>query len=319
VSTGLKGARVLVLGASGFIGQHLCCALVKRGAAVRGFSLDRPSSGGVLKGTENEIEWIQGEIGDEALVRSSIQGIDIVYHLVCTTLPASSNGDLRQDLASNVLPTLSMVEAIRCSDVKKLVFASSGGTVYGVPENVPVPETHANNPICGYGIHKLAIEKYLHLYNYHFGLDYGVLRVSNPYGIGQVSDRAQGAIGSFLYRAMNHRPVEIWGNGLVIRDYIYIDDVIEAFLSIAKHDGRSRVFNIGSGKGRSLLDIVSTIEQVIRRKLTVNHRPARSVDVPVNILDISLATTELGWRPVMELEAGIRRVWEHQVRDESQV
>jgi UDP-glucose 4-epimerase len=307
----LKAARVLVMGGSGFIGRHLCRTLVNQGAVVRGFSLDNPSFEGIFGGLAEDIDWIQGDFGDETLVGKALQGVEIVFHLACTTIPASSNRDLRQDLASNVLPTLSMLEAARCSGVRKVVFVSSGGTVYGAPDHLPIPEAHEQNPICGYGVHKLAIEKYLYLYWHHFGLDYAVLRVSNPYGIGQVSDRAQGAIGSFLYKALMHLPVEIWGDGSVVRDYIYIDDAIDAFIKVADYKGHSRVFNIGSGEGHSLLDIVNTIEHVLGRKLEVNFGRARAVDVPSNILDISRAVSELGWRPKTDLVAGIQYIYEN--------
>jgi UDP-glucose 4-epimerase len=293
------------------MGRHLCRALVARGAAVRALSLGVPVLDDIFGGLAHTVEWIDGELADAALVRGALRDVDVVYHLVSTTIPASSNADLPGDLVSNVLPTLGLLESLRATRVRTLIFVSSGGTVYGVPHGSPVTEEHDTSPICGYGIHKLAIEKYLHLYSHQFGLDYRVLRVSNPYGIGQVSERAQGVIGRFLHRALRGEPLEIWGDGSVVRDYVAVEDVIEAFLTAAIAGGNSRIFNIGSGVGHSLRDIVGVIEGVAGRTVEVSYRPARSVDVPLNVLDIGRARRELGWEPRVDLATGIRRLFEH--------
>lgn len=161
----LKGIRVLVLGGSGFIGKNLCRALIKKGSIVRCLTLNAPLDDCVLKDAWQKIEWIYGNFSDNELVKKSLRNIDIVFHLICTTLPASSNNNLQFDLSSNVIPTLNMLEAAKHSDVKKVIFISSGGTVYGIPKHIPIPENHEKKPICGYGIHKLAIEKYLYLFN----------------------------------------------------------------------------------------------------------------------------------------------------------
>lgn len=307
--TTLGNTRVLVTGASGFIGRHLCAALLRRGASVRGYSLDGASPAPLPDSTLDRVEWIQGDIADDALVRRAIEGVQLVFHLACTTLPATSNSDLRMDLSSNVLPTLGLLEAARASRVGRLVFVSSGGTVYGLQRQASIAETHDTDPICGYGIHKLAIEKYLFLYRYQYGLDYRVLRLSNPYGDGQVSDRPQGVIGRFLHQALHDRPLEVWGDGTTVRDYLYIDDAVAALTAAATHCGPSRLFNVGSGKGHSLLDVIRIIEAVLGRRLDVSFRAARTVDLPTNVLDISRAKAELGWSPVVDLATGIDRLY----------
>jgi UDP-glucose 4-epimerase len=247
-------------------------------------------------------------MADEGLVRRATEGVHLVFHLACTTLPATSNSDLRTDLSSNVLPTLGLLEAARASGVRRLVFISSGGTVYGLQHQASIAETHETDPICGYGIHKLAIEKYLFLYRYQYGLDYRILRLSNPYGAGQVCDRPQGVIGRFLYQALHDRPLEVWGAGTTVRDYLYIDDAVAALTAAATHCGPSRLFNVGSGRGHSLLDIIQVIETVLGHRLEVGFKAARTVDLPTNVLDISRAKEELGWRPVVDLATGIDRL-----------
>lgn len=306
--TTLENTRALVTGASGFIGQHLCAALLRGGATVRGYSLDGKPPAPLPGRALDCVEWIRGDMADEGLVRRATEGVHLVFHLACTTLPATSNSDLRTDLSSNVLPTLGLLEAARASGVRRLVFISSGGTVYGLQHQASIAETHETDPICGYGIHKLAIEKYLFLYRYQYGLDYRILRLSNPYGAGQVCDRPQGVIGRFLYQALHDRPLEVWGAGTTVRDYLYIDDAVAALTAAATHCGPSRLFNVGSGRGHSLLDIIQVIETVLGHRLEVGFKAARTVDLPTNVLDISRAKEELGWRPVVDLATGIDRL-----------
>jgi len=302
----LKEMRALVLGGSGFIGKSLCRALVSKEVEVRCYSLDNPFDDEYLSEAKAHIEWFQGDFSDQNSINRAVQDIDIIFHLICTTLPATSNIDLSNDLTSNVLPTLNILDTIKNFKKIKFIFISSGGTIYGITDKSPIPESHSTLPICGYGIHKLTIEKYLHLYEYLFGIDYIVLRVANPYGRNQISERPQGVIGNFLYKALCDKPIDIWGDGGTIRDYIYIDDVVNALISVINYSGPYKVFNIGSGKGYSLIDIISIIENILEIKIDVRFKPSRNVDLPVNILDISMAKTELNWIPKTKIEDGIK-------------
>jgi UDP-glucose 4-epimerase len=278
---------------------------------VRSFALDVPSVDGDFKETRKQVEWVLGSLSDTNLVCKSLRNIDIVFHLISTTIPATSNNDVQFDLTSNVLPTLQMLDAAKNCGIRKVIFISSGGTIYGIPKRIPIPENHATNPICAYGIHKLAIEKYLELYHYSWKLDYGVLRVSNAYGVGQPVNRPQGVIANFVHKVLNHEPLEIWGDGSVVRDYIYISDVIDAFILMVGHQGPSRVFNIGTGKGHSLRELITIIGNIMGEPVQVHFREAREIDVPVNVLDVRRATSELSWRPTTDIETGIKRMFEH--------
>lgn len=181
------------------------------------------------------------------------------------------------------------------------------GTVYGIPERIPVAEGHPTEPLVSYGIAKLAIEKYLNLYWYLHGLEYSVLRVANPYGERQRVDTAQGAVAVFLSKALAGDPIEIWGDGSVTRDYIYIEDVVDAFIMAMNHEGEPRVFNIGSGEGRSLNQLLTTIEDLLGRPVERRYLPPRKFDVPVNVLDISRARDVLGWQPRVSFRDGLGR------------
>jgi UDP-glucose 4-epimerase len=206
-----------------------------------------------------------------------------------------------------VISTLHLLQAAKKAGVKKVIFFSSGGTVYGVPQRIPISENHPTDPICSYGIQKLAIEKYLKLFHHLYGLDYAVMRMSNPYGERQRPLASQGAVAVFLYKAMLREPIEIWGDGSVTRDYVHVSDVAGVIPVLVRYSGKHKIFNIGSGKGTSLLELIKIAETITGDSIEVRFRPARPFDVPVNILDISLAKRALSWTPAVDLEEGARR------------
>jgi len=252
--------------------------------------------------------WIQGDFRDSSQLAIALSGVDVVYHLVNASTPASSNIDKVADLEGNVTSTLHFLEACRATSVKRVIFVSSGGTVYGVPSQIPTPESSLTDPIAAYGISKLTIEKYLKLYHYLHNVDYRILRVANPFGPFQLAEKSQGVIAAFIRQALQGDSLEIWGDGLVERDYVYIDDVVAALVRVATHEVvGSRTFNIGSGKSTSLLEIVGKLEASFGRRLDVRLREGRPVDVPRSALEISLAKRELGWFPQISLDEGLRR------------
>jgi UDP-glucose 4-epimerase len=228
---------------------------------------------------------------------------------VCTTLPGPSNENPAYDVESNVIGTLNLLKQAVEKGVKKIIFSSSGGTVYGIPRCVPLPETHETNPVCSYGITKLAIEKYLALFHHLHNLDYTVLRLANPYGERQRIDSVQGAVAVFLGEALLRRPITIWGDGSAARDYFYISDLVDAFMAVIESDPPSKIYNIAAGRARSLNDILSVIREVTGLQPEVRYTPGRRLDVPVNCLDIQLAKNELGWQPEISWEEGIARTW----------
>ena len=256
---------------------------------------------------EEHVEWFAGDFQSAANIQAAVEDCKVVFHMVSTTLPKNSNDDPIYDVETNLVGTLRLLAAAVRGAVKKVVFISSGGTIYGVPNRVPVSEESPTEPLVLYGIAKLAIEKYLHLYWYLHGLDYVVLRVANPYGERQRVDTAQGAVAVFLSKALAGDPVEIWGDGSVTRDYIYIEDVVDAFIMAMNHDGEPRVFNIGSGEGRSLNQLLTTMDDLLGRPVERRYLPPRKFDVPVNVLDISRARDLLGWQPRVSFREGLRR------------
>lgn len=296
----------LVLGGNGFIGQHLVSALLSAGWSVTVY--DRAATSHFLD-WKVAPEYVQGELGNRELLHQHLGLADVVFHLASTTIPKTSNDDPTYDVLSNVVPTVDLfTECVRVG-VPRVVFISSGGTVYGVPEQLPVPETHPTRPICSYGITKLTIEHYLRMFWRLYGLRYSIIRPSNPYGEYQNYLGEQGAIAVFLGRIAMGKPITLWGDGSVIRDYLHVADLARACMLAAETEIPDLVVNVGSGEGHSLRDVLQIISETMNREFDVQYATGRSFDVPRLVLDVSRARRELGWVPHVDLPEGISRTW----------
>jgi UDP-glucose 4-epimerase len=297
--------KIVVFGGGGFIGSAIVDRLLLSGHEVRIF--ERPR---VLPyrsfGESEKVEWIAGDMLSVHDLATAVEGRDAVLHLVSSTLPKNSNEDMIYDVQSNLVPTLGLLDAMVERGVGRIVFISSGGTVYGRPKYLPIDEAHPTDPLVSYGITKLAIEKYLLLYQRMRGIKATILRVANPYGERQRAETAQGAVGVFLHRALRGQAIEIWGDGSIIRDYLYVGDVADAFAKALEYGGEESVFNIGSGVGVSLNELIPVIELAIGRKIERRYMPGRAFDVPASVLCNGLAKRELGWEPKVPLPEGIR-------------
>jgi UDP-glucose 4-epimerase len=301
--------RCLVLGGAGFIGSHLVDALLEQGHEVRVFDLPNVNTRNLVH-CEDRIEFCGGDFYNEKELAPALKGVDTVVHLVCATLPGSSNENPAYDVECNVVGSLNLLEEAVRSGVKKVIFASSGGTVYGIPTVLPIPETHETNPICSYGITKLTIEKYLGLYHHLKKLDYVVLRFGNPYGPRQKTDSSQGAIAVFLGRLLGKKPITIWGDGSAARDYFHISDLVAAFVRVIQMDTKSKIYNISGGRAYSLNEILTVLREVTGEDARVEYVEGRKLDVPINCLDIRRARQELGWSPRIEIRAGVADLWQ---------
>jgi UDP-glucose 4-epimerase len=296
--------KIAIFGGGGFIGSAIADRLLKDAHELRIFERPRVEPYRQFS-VDEKIQWLTGDLMSVHDVSRTIDGVDVVLHLVSTTLPKNSNDDPVYDVQSNLVATLQLLNAMVAKHVRKIVFISSGGTVYGNPTYLPIDENHPTEPRVSYGITKLAIEKYLLMFQYQHGIKANILRVANPYGERQRVETAQGAVGVFLSKTIQDQPLEIWGDGSVTRDYLYISDVAEAFVRTVDYHGAKSVFNISSGVGTSLNKLIDTIEHVLGRVVVRHYRPGRPFDVPVSVLDNSLARRELGWEPRVKLEEGI--------------
>lgn len=294
--------RCLILGAGGFIGQQLLLTL--HSMRVEVIVYDRPSVISDLQARFPGIKCVAGNFATEHRWQKLLRGVDVCFHLISTMLPKTSNDAPITDVSENLIGTLHLLEAARHSR-PKIIFTSSGGTIYGPPSMECIKEDHATNPLCSYGITKLAIEKYLHLYQHLHDISSVVLRIANPYGPGQKPDAIQGVIAVFMGRVLQNDTVNIWGDGSVVRDYVFVGDVVDALLSAAEYTGPQMTFNIGSGIGYSLQEILRLTEFVTNKKAQVIYLAARNFDIPKSILDISSAKAELNWSPTTSLEKGL--------------
>jgi UDP-glucose 4-epimerase len=209
------------------------------------------------------------------------------------------------DVQKNLVPSLALFDLCRELGVTRLVFVSSGGTVYGVPQQIPTPETAPTDPITAYAISKLSVEKYLGLYRHLHGLNYRVLRVANPFGPYQTAVKSQGLVAALIARGLRNETIEIWGDGTVVRDFVFIDDVVDALVAAMSDESSERIFNIGSGQGRSVRDVIASVESVLARTVSVRWQHARPVDIPRSTLAIERAKKELGWQPKTKFEDGL--------------
>jgi len=299
--------RCIIIGGGGFIGSHVCEALLAEGHEVTVF--DRREAPNLDELEQKGARLSIGDFFNPGDIQRALTNQDAVFHLLSTTVPQTSNDDPAYDVGTNVIGTLRLLDAARNASVQKVIFASSGGTVYGIPQEIPIKENHPTDPTSSYGIGKLIIEKYLHMYWQLYGLDYCILRIANAYGERQRPMATQGVIPVFLEKALRNSEVTVWGDGSVMRDYVFVTDISNALVKAVVYSGDLKVFNIGSGQAHSLSDVIQAIERVTGRPLKVKYTPGRSFDVPISVLDISRAKNYLNWTPTTSLFDGIARMY----------
>lgn len=299
--------RAVLLGGSGFIGAHLARALLDAGDTVVVYDQVLPVRAPRWPGVDYRL----GDLyrPDPPGLAEVLDRADLVYHLAWRYLPADSNSHPQDDVGANLLGTLRLLEWCVERRVGRVIFFSSGGTVYGPARFLPIPETHPTEPRSSHAINKLAVEKYLALYAQLHRLDYVILRPGNPFGPYQDPSKGQGVIAAFLAQAAAGQPLDVWGDGRVVRDYFYIADLAEAAWLAGRTAHSHTVYNIGSGMGRALTDVIAALQQVLGRDLPVRYHPGRAVDVPANVLDVRKACAELGWAPRFSFEEGLSRTW----------
>ena len=301
--------RALVLGGTGFVGSSLVDGLLAAGHKVRVLARNAEQFRSPLPGVDYRL----ANFSDIPTLVEAVEDVDVVFHLISTTVPSTSNRAPLYDIESNLIGTVRLLEILRERPGCRLIYLSSGGTVYGVPQQVPMTEEHPLQPICSYGVVKVAVENYLHMFHELHGLDYLVVRPSNPYGPRQGHFGVQGIIGTFLHKVLRGESCQVWGDGSLVRDFIYVDDLAGLCVAAAESD-RVGVYNAGSGQGYSIKEILAAIESAVGRPLDIDWQQGRSFDVPRVVLDISKTMDHFSWQPATDLASGIALTWAQLVR-----
>ena len=295
---GVKNA--LIIGGNGFIGSNLGRILSDRDFKVTSFDIARPPV------EDSRIEYVMGDFFDDNVLAEIIKGRDVIYHALSTLNPGNSNDKYMMGYGRDFLQTVKLFDMLKDTDTK-LIFLSSGGTVYGNQEVQPIEEEATAAPINHYGNVKLCIENTLKVFDIQAKSKMMIARISNPYGPGQDHKKGVGFIDAVIRRTLAGEPVEVWGDGENVRDYIYIDDVCNMLGNLASYEGTQTTFNISSNEGTSMkriLEIVKSIDDRVR----VEYKPARSVDVRRIVLDNSRIMSVCPMK-LVGLEEGIKSVY----------
>ena len=297
--------NILVIGGNGFIGSHLVDYLLSHGHYVRVYDISYERFRKPLSNVDYRISSIE----NTSDLYESLLGIDIVFHLASASVPSSSNVDTVSDINNNLIPTLNILNLVVKLGIRRIVFFSSGGAVYGNPLlKKSIPEEHPLQPISSYGIIKSTTENYLFLYKKLHDLKPLILRPSNAYGPRQGHFLAHGVISTFLRKINMNESITVYGDGFSIKDYIYVSDLIEICykLSLSDKDG---IYNIGSGEGTSINKIIDKIKIITGEDPKINYTNSQVYDVDHFVLDISKVKNELKWTPTVSLDTGIKLVW----------
>ena len=292
--------NVIVIGGSGFIGAAFVADLIKQGHSVTVVSRETNSK-------SDGVETISGGMDMLASRPDLLAQCDLLCHFASATIPSSSIGGPLSDIESNLAPTLRLLEAMRQSGDRKIMYLSSGGAIYGTPQIIPIPEDHPKKPISYYGLGKLTIETYLDYYAREHDFQVSIIRPANPYGPGQGKIGQLGAVTTFLRMIQEGQPATLFGDGSTVRDFVHIDDMCSMMMKILD-TGATGTWNCGGGTGVSLKELISAIEDATGKTLAINHQPARPFDPPAIVLDIEKARKDLGWIPAVSLNEGIRRL-----------
>jgi UDP-glucose 4-epimerase len=307
----IRKKRVLILGADGFLGSNLAKSFQGDGKyKIFAFDLFKDGISRNIESFDENLVMVQGNFLNREDIKKSLNGIDYVFHFVSMTNPGSSMDDPLIEIDTNLRATLILLEECVRAGVKRIVFPSSGGGIYGNQNKKLFSETDPTNPISPYAISKLAIEKFLDYFRIRYGLEYLILRYSNPYGPGQNVVGSQGVIPIFLNLAKQGKEITIFGDGKNIRDYIFIDDAIENTKKIAfKRKLKYRIYNIGKGKGSTINGVVLAIQKVTGKKIKIKKMTERKIDVRRIILDLTRVKKEIRYSSSVSFEKGIEKTW----------
>ncbi|MFV1981441.1 MAG: NAD-dependent epimerase/dehydratase family protein [Rhodothermia bacterium] len=294
--------KLVVTGGAGFIGSHISDALLSAGHEVH--VIDN-LSGGKLENVPSAAIFHEFDIRSEAAARLLMEeGFDAMIHHAAQMDVRKSVADPAFDADVNIIGFLSLMEATHKSGLRKVVFASTGGAIYGEPEFTPQDENHPVRPVSPYGIAKLATEKYLHFYRVAYGIEYVALRYGNVYGPRQNPHGEAGVVAIFAERMLKNEAVFVNGSGEQTRDYVYVADVVRANLAALAHEG-SGIFNVGTGVETDVNHLFKQIRTLTGSPIPETHADAQPGEQMRSVLGCDLAASELEWRPTVLIDEGL--------------
>jgi UDP-glucose 4-epimerase len=297
--------HILVIGGAGFIGTHLVNQLSAAGRRIT--VLDKRSS--PLQKLPEGVRHIEGDFGRADLIKALLDTHQDVIHLAYASVPNTSFENPFSDLLENLPPAVQLF-AEAAARGRKLVFVSSGGTVYGEATRLPIREDHPTKPISPYGVTKLTLENYAYLYAVTHGLKFVCVRPANAFGEGQRPFTGQGFIATAMGSMLLGKPVKIFGQRGTVRDYIHVGDLVSGIVHAMEKGRLSETYNLGSGVGRSNMDVIEAISPLMKKAgcaVRVEHLPERPFDVKANVLDSTKLQEDTGWRPEVGFGEGLLR------------
>jgi UDP-glucose 4-epimerase len=302
-------AHCLIVG-GGFIGAPLAERLAREGHRVTIYSR---SFNARLARAKNDvldrIRMVEGEVPPAGGLLELVSEADLVFYLAGTSTPAAANNDPGGSMTRHVVPAAAVLELMRETSTRRVIVASSGGTVYGLPQQLPTPEDYPTRPFSLHGHHSLTIERYAQFFAERFGFETIILRYSNPYGPYQVARRGQAVIAAWSEALARDEPLRIFGDPQTRRDFVFIDDLVEA-TALAGLNAAGGTYNVGSGRATSLQEVAHLLVAASGRQPDILYAEARPVDVPVTQLDCSRLRSATGWSPSVSLSDGIQAVWD---------
>lgn len=305
-------AASLVIGGNGFLGSHVVDALVELGDTVTVF--DRFSSRPTY--TASDVRSVVGEFESHADLRGALEGQQNLFHFLSTTTPMTAENDPSMDVRTNLSASVELFELAVQAGVQRVFFASTGGAIYGDQAGQLVTEMVVPQPLSPYAIGKLAIEGYLRYFRRKHGLQSVSFRISNPYGPRQHPQKRQGVIPIFLQRIADGQPVKVFGDGSMVRDYLYVEDAARMVTVAAAGEPRHDVYNIGSGIGVSVNELLAVAREVTGRPVEVQHTEQPVTFVNRSVLDVSRFSQEFGLTASVSLREGMERTWRATVSEQ---
>lgn len=305
----MKNNRCIVFGGGGFIGSHLAEALVKNKYSVVVFSRKSKNALKNLANVINDVQFIEGDFNDINAVKKVIAADDIVFDLIASSVPFSSTQTPIEEINHHIFSHVRFIEACCMKKVKKIIFASSGGGVYGDKKKLPISENELPQPISPHAIGKIAIEYYFNYYHKTFGTPYLIYRLSNPYGPRQVSEKGFGIVPTLFSHVLKNTPPILFDHGNLIRDFIFIDDLINAITRSFDKENKFNLYNIGSGQGTSIKDLWEIIKKITGKNIKPNFQLKRPFDIQSVVLDTKRFEKEYNWKSKTQLNISLSKTW----------